>query len=162
MFEFKASNMKVFNVDTLEEIGELNLNDTIITTDLNESSLSKEELSFTHEASFGFEIDDIDFFSFPLYTTFIDKPFNLEYSIPVMVQARWHKKKRINKKWLKRYGMKKDSVRVKCDVSSISPNNSYDPYNLIESKGFNMEISSMQYQFRPDQLRRNLRAELVV
>ena len=160
MFEFKASNIKVFNVDALEEIGELNLNDTIIATDLNESSLSKEELSFTHEASF--EVDGIDLFSFPLYTTVIDKPFNLEYSIPAMIQARWHKRKRINKKWLKRYGMKKDNIRVKCNVNSISSDNSYNPYNLVESKKFDMELGDMQYQFRPDQLRRNLRIELTV
>lgn len=29
-----------------------------------------------------------------------------EAEVPKMVQARTHKKKRINKKWLKRYGMK--------------------------------------------------------
>ena len=55
--------------------------------------------------------------------------------------------------------MKKDRVLVKCDVDSISPDNSYDPYDLIESKGFNFELSNMQYKFRPDQLRRNLKIE---
>ena len=55
--------------------------------------------------------------------------------------------------------MKKDAVRVKCDINSISPDNSYDPYDLVESKGFNMELSNIQYKFRPDQLRKNLKIE---
>ncbi len=34
------------------------------------------------------------------------KNFTVEYSEPILVQARCHKKKRINKKWRKRYGFK--------------------------------------------------------
>lgn len=37
--------------------------------------------------------------------------FDLQYT--VMVQARRHKKKRINKKWLKRYGYKKQQMTSK-------------------------------------------------
>ena len=157
MIEFKASNMKMFDIDTLEEIGEYNLGDTVITSELDTNSLSNEKLSFTHEATF--EASGVDLFSLPLYTTFVDKPFNLEYSTPIIVQSRWHKKKRINKKWLKRYGMKQDSILVKCDVKSISPDDSYDPYDLVNSTKFNMELGDMQYKFRPDQLRRNLKIE---
>lgn len=156
MFEFKASGIKIYD-SKLMKIGECNLNDAVITTELDTNSLSKEKLSFTHEATF--EASNVEFCSLPLNTTFIDKPFNLEYSIPVMVQARWHKKKRINKKWLKRYGMKKDSVLVKCDVESISPNTDYNTYNLTEHVEFDMTFNNMQYKFRPDQLRRNLKFE---
>lgn len=157
MFEFKANNMKIYDIK-LMKIGECNLNDTIITTELDTSSLSKEKLSFTHEATF--EVSNIDLFSFPLYTTVANKPFNLEYNIPIMIQSRWHKKKRINKKWLKRYGMKKDSVLVKCDVESISPNVDYDPYYLDEHVEFGMTLNNMQYKYRPDQLRKNLKIEM--
>lgn len=34
------------------------------------------------------------------------KNFTVEYSEPILVQARRHKKKRIDKKWRKRYGYK--------------------------------------------------------
>lgn len=34
------------------------------------------------------------------------KDFTVEYSEPILIQARCHKKKRINKKWRKRYGYK--------------------------------------------------------
>lgn len=80
--------------------------------------------------------------------------------MPILIQARWHRKPRINKKWLKRYGMKEDKILVRCNVNSISPDNSYDPYDLIKSTGFNMELSNMKYKFRPDHLRRNLKIEI--
>ena len=37
----------------------------------------------------------------------LEKPFNIKMQGDMWVQARKHKKKRINKKWRKRYGMKK-------------------------------------------------------
>lgn len=154
----KINSFQMLNIDTLEPIAEFDgIKDVTIKSGIEPSSLSKETLSFTHEASF--KVSGVDLFSLPLYTTFVDKSFNLEYSTPIMVQSRWHKKKRINKKWLKRYGMKQDSILVQCDVKSISPDDSYDPYDLVESQGFNMELGDMHYKFRPDQLRRNLRIE---
>lgn len=155
----KVNNFQIFDANTLEPIAEFDgIKGITIESGIEPSSLSKETLSFTHEATF--EVSGVDLFSLPLfYTTFVDKPFNLEYSTPIMVQSRWHKKKRINKKWLKRYGMKQDSILVQCDVKSISPDDSYDPYDLVKSQGFNMELGDMHYKFRPDQLRRNLRIE---
>lgn len=38
--------------------------------------------------------------------TAIGHGFTVEYSEPILVQARRHKKKRIDKKWRKRYGFK--------------------------------------------------------
>jgi hypothetical protein len=46
--------------------------------------------------------------------------FNIEHNVEILVQARWHKKKRINKKWLKRYGMKVDTVRMKATARTLS------------------------------------------
>ena len=159
MIEFKANSFQILDIDTAQPIANFNnIRDVTIESEVEESSLSKEKLSFNHEASFECELTDCS--SLLNYATdFNDKPLYVEYYIPILIQARWHKKPRINKKWLKRYGMKKDKVLVKCDVDSISPDNTYDPYDLVESGGFNIELSNMQYKFRPDQLRRNLKIE---
>lgn len=156
----KINSLQMLDINTLEPIIEFgDINNATIESEIEPSSLSKKVLSFNHEASF--EGGLMDCSSLLNYVTDLnDKPFYVEYDIPIMIQARWHKKRRINKKWLKRYGMKKDKVSVRCDVDSISPDNSYDPYDLIKSKGFNLELSNMQYKFRPDQLRRNLKIEM--
>lgn len=157
MIEFKANSFQICDINTLEPITDFNgISNVIVESEIESSSLKKEKLSFNHEASFECELTDCS--SLLNYVTDLnDKPLYVEYYIPILIQARWHKKKRVNKKWLKRYGMKKDKVWVKCDVNSISPDNSYDPYDLEESGGFNIEISNMQYKFRPDQIRRNLK-----
>lgn len=156
----KVNSFKMCDINTLEPIMESNgIENATIETEVVSSSLSKEVLQFNHYASFEGELTNCS--SLINYITDLnDKPFYIEYDIPIMIQFRWHKKCRINKKWLKRYGMKKDKVSVRCDVDSISPDKSYDPYNLIESKGFNLEISNMRYKFRPDQMRRNLKIEM--
>ena len=162
MFDFKIdkiNNIQMLDINTMKPIANFNdIGNVTVETELEPSSLSKEKLSFNHEASF--ECSLVDCTSLLDYTTsFDDKPLYVEYYAPILVQARWHKKPRINKKWLKRYGMRKDEVLVRCDVDSVSPDNSYDPYDLVESKGFNFELSNMQYKFRPDQLRRSLKIE---
>lgn len=156
----KINSFQILDIDTLEPITEFDgIKDITIESEIEQSSLSKETLSLTHEASF--ECEPADYSLLINYATnFNSEPFYIEYYVPILIQARWHKKSRINKKWLKRYGMKRDKVLVKCDVDSISPNNSYDPYDLVESNGFNFELSNMQWKFRPDQLRRNLKSEL--
>ena len=45
-----------------------------------------------------------------------NKNFIMEADVNIMVQARWHKKPRIRKKWLKRFGMKPDTVKLRADV----------------------------------------------
>ena len=45
-----------------------------------------------------------------------------EVSIPVLVQARTHKKRRINKKWKKRYGTKVVYKKQKARVADITVN----------------------------------------
>ena len=156
----KINSVQMLDIHTLESVIDFgDVGNATIETEIEPSSLSKEVLQFNHSASFEGELTDCS--SLLNYVTDLnDKPFYVEYDIPILVQARWHKKRRINKKWLKRYGMKKDKVSVRCDVDSISPDNSYAPYDLIESKGFNLELSNMQYKFRPDQLRRNLKIEM--
>ena len=78
--------------------------------------------------------------------------FSIEYNVPILVQARWHKKKRINKKWLKRYGMKEDTVKMKTDARRLS----YD----IDTGALTFEADKLEYIWRPDQLRKNLKIEM--
>lgn len=54
------------------------------------------------------------------------KGFTVEYSEPILVQARRHKKKRIDKKWRKRYGFKtifRKKQLTDCVVSHDISNN---------------------------------------
>lgn len=78
--------------------------------------------------------------------------FSIEYNVGILVQARWHKKKRINKKWLKRYGMKHDTVKMKATARTLS-------YN-IETGDCEFEVDKLEYIWRPDQKRKNLKIEM--
>lgn len=54
----------------------------------------------------------------------IDRYINLkEVEVPTLVQARTHKKKRINKKWAKRYGMKIVYEKKMAKVADITLDN---------------------------------------
>ena len=77
--------------------------------------------------------------------------FTIQYSKPIMIQARWHKRHRTNKKWLKRYGMKPDTVEVSCDATE------FDDY--CNECSFDIDASNMRYNFKPHQTRRNLKIE---
>ena len=80
------------------------------------------------------------------------KTFNIEHNVPILVQARWHKKKRINRKWLKRYGMKPDTVKVKAKARTLS-------YNT-ETGECEFEVDKLEYIWRPDQKRKYLKIEM--
>ena len=159
MMEFKVTSFSMLDPSN----GELfyksdNISDMVVDTYVDSSSLSQETLSFNCEATFEAELTDCS----PLLTyvtDLSDRPCYIEYNIPVMVQARWHKKPRINKKWIKRYGMKKDSVLVRCYVEAVTPNTQYDPLYMTEHVEYGLTLSNMEYKFRPDQLRRNLKLE---
>lgn len=82
----------------------------------------------------------------------LTKTFSIEHNVGILVQARWHKKKRINKKWLKRYGMKHDTVKMKADARTLS-------YNT-DTGDCEFEVDKLTYIWRPDQLRKNLKIEM--
>ena len=159
MIDFKLDNIRNFQIldaNSLEPIMEIgNIDNVTIESEIEPSSLSKETLSLTHEASFECELEDCSTL-LGYATDYYNKPFDIEYYLPVMIQSRWHKKNRINKKWLKRYGMKQDFILVKSKVSSVSFDTECEnPYEIK----YNMGIEDIQYIFRPDQLRRNLKIE---
>ena len=106
----------------------------------------------TKSMDFTFEADhvNLELFDYIFDVPLFSNDFTIEYNVPIMIQARWHKKPRVNKKWLKRYGMKKDRVLARCNVDSFSQD---------DSNEVNFELSNMRYEFRPDQLRRNLKID---
>ena len=76
--------------------------------------------------------------------------YTVEWDIEAMVQARWHKNARIRKKWLKRYGMKSDTVHVVGDAKTL---------DVDDWAEYQLQIENMRYVLRPDQMRRGLKIE---
>ena len=95
-----------------------------------------------------------------------NKPRVITHEVPIMIQARWHKKNRVNKKWLKRYGMKRDTVKVEMNIKELT----YEPGHMIGRdetgicctfNSWNFETDMPIYKYRSDQMRRNLKIEFV-
>jgi hypothetical protein len=77
--------------------------------------------------------------------------FTMEYRIPIMTQARWHKKSRINKKWFKRFGMKPDTIKCRANAT-------VGEYHTDDGS-FDFESDAPEFLWRPDQLRKDLKIE---
>ena len=60
-----------------------------------------------------------------------------EIEVPKLVQARTHKKKRINKKWKKRYGMKMIYQKKMAKVADITIN---DVLEFCQEKGLPLPV----------------------
>lgn len=75
--------------------------------------------------------------------------FTIEGETPILIQARWHKKARIRKKWLKRYGYKEDRVKTIMKAK-------YGSFNK-ETGECDIEVESIEYKFKPYQLHREVR-----
>ena len=75
--------------------------------------------------------------------------FTIEGETPILIQARWHNKARIRKKWLKRYGYKEDKVKTITKAEQGEFNK--------ETGECNIEIKSIEYIFKPYQLQREVR-----
>ena len=110
---------------------------------------AKSELSLSYEMSMR-DINRICGLTCNQFTP--TKNFDIEYNTPIAVQARWHKKKRINKKWLKRYGMKSDTVKMQAKSRTLS----YD----TKTGECEFEIDKLEYIWRPDQKRKYLKIEM--
>lgn len=112
------------------------------------------DLHSHREASFSCEVNYMDLEWLNMYseTPVYNKPFSFEYKANIMIQVRWHKNARIRKKWLKRYGMKPDTVKVVCEARALE-------LDTIDSS-FELDAENFRYVFRPDQKRRGLKIEL--
>lgn len=94
-----------------------------------------------------------------LTTPATDKP-KIRWFVPIMVQAKCHKKYRTNKKWLKRYGFKEDLLMVEAVLNSfngmpehLQPDGvSYYSSDILE---YELDIGIPVYKYRPDQMYRN-------
>lgn len=74
--------------------------------------------------------------------------FIIEGERPILIQAHWHKKARIRKKWLKRYGYKEDRVKTIMKAK-------YGEFNT-ETGECDIEVESIEYIFKPYQLQREV------
>lgn len=83
-----------------------------------------------------------------------NREFTYVYYVPIMIQARWHKKARVRKKWLRRYGLKSDRVKVKCTGTFLTLDGHDDYWD------FSMNADKLEYLWRPDQLRRGRKIEV--
>lgn len=154
MIELKSNN--IYMLKGSEPICKFSNVNGFVESEIEPYSLGQETIKFNHEATFEAETTT---YCPPITckTDFLWNPIEVEYSIPIMIQARWHKKPRINKKWLKRYGMKKDYVLVKGKATNITFDTERENKYELE---YTMNIEDMHYEFRPDQLRRNLKMEM--
>ncbi len=91
-------------------------------------------------------------------------PAKVYWDMPIMIQARWHKKSKVNKKWLKRYGMKPDVIKVEMNIKELTyePGHTvgYDETGIRSTfNSWNFETDIPIYKYRPDQMRRNLKIQ---
>lgn len=107
-------------------------------------------LTNTANASLEVTVTDLEFLAYKPFVP--EKDFWFEYEVEILTQARWHKKKRINKKWLKRYGMKPDTVKTKAKARALD-------YGYLAGE-FDFEVDKCEYVWRPDQKRKNLKIEM--
>lgn len=153
-FELNEGTLYMMDPDGRQfELGDVLYGDIEIDTlNPNEMPDIVYNLKNTENASFSCETTLADLSCLDYKPFESTKTFNIEHNIPILIQARWHKKKRINKKWLKRYGMKSDTVKMKVDARRLS----YD----IETGELNFEIDKLEYVWRPDQKRKYLKIEM--
>ena len=124
--------------------------------DIPMSPYEEQEVSFllcpykSAECEFTVNAIDLELLNNMSHIPTSDK-FNLTYHKPIMIQARWHKNHRTRKKWLKRYGMKPDTVEVSCQAHSVD-------YDIDGS--FDINADSMEYKWKPHQKRRGLKVEI--
>ena len=111
-------------------------------------------LNAKKDVGLSFEIQsvDLDLLDQISKTPSYNNNFTLTHKRQIMIQARWHKRHRINKKWLKRYGMKPDMVEVSYNAKAIA-------YDICDGS-FDIDVNNMKYNFKPHQKRRNIRIEL--
>lgn len=136
--------------------------------ELSASENLSHEYHLYNPPSVSFEVSSVDL---TLLNDFCNMPrpnnkFIMNYQRDIMVQARWHKKARIRKKWLKRFGMKPDTVQVYADATVLE----YHPGHVLNEQysdsgicatfdSFNFETDKLEYIWRPDQKRRGLKIE---
>lgn len=152
-FELGTGFLTMIDRDTGEQfdLGEVVPMEMEVEEWSNKEEPQKTIKGFTNSATFMCESPTIvnqELFD-KLLTPSTSSAFTMEWDTPILVQARWHKKERIRKKWLKRYGFVEDVVKT------VAKANGGD-YNK-ETGEWNINVDSIQYIWRPDHLRRCLK-----
>lgn len=131
---------------------------SILSTDYED--ISSERLSFNVNVEFSADLSYVNYSLFDKLIQQEPSKFTITMDVPIMIQARWHKKRRTNKKWLKRYGMKPDVVKVEMVTDSLE----YTPGEIVgytdagivgSYNSFDFKTQEIRYVFREDQLRKN-------
>ena len=94
-------DLKVFDKRTDEII----LQEVPVKTTIEPELSANEDMGFNIETTFLIPESERDKL---LY--FQRKPVAIQMEIPIFVCAKWHKNRRIRKKWLKRYGVNKETI----------------------------------------------------
>lgn len=151
--DFRGGTLYMIGLDGDQiELGN-NLNGDIEIDTLSPNATPDMSYNFTKDMSASFEMSLQDLRALDaLVQPMPTGTFNIEHNVPILVQAKWHKKKRINKKWLKRYGMKADMVKLKAKARTLS-------YNT-QTGECDFEVDKLEYIWRPDQLRKHLKIEM--
>ena len=160
----RANDIKLYSQEG-EEIWNLGCGNCELTTPISAESNFPviQSLITNHTAEFSC-VGEVDLFSIGDMAYLSNKPQTIMYEVPIMIQARWHKKSRVNKKWLKRYGMEPDTIKVEMNIKELTyePGHTvgYDETGIRSTfNSWNFETDIPIYKYRPDQMRRNLKIQ---
>ena len=151
-FELGTGTLTMMNKETGEvyDWGEISPMSLEVETWSNKEEPEKTIKGFTRPATFSCENTTINQELFnELCKPSTSLGFTIEGETPILIQARWHKKARIRKKWLKRYGYKEDKVKTIMKAK-------YGSFNK-ETGECDIEVESIEYKFKPYQLHREVR-----
>jgi hypothetical protein len=97
-------------------------------TDIDDSNIFNNEISADEKPKFalGCLTTDIHLENTSINSDLLNsmaesyqKRYKVEFDLPIYIQKRYHKKKRINKKWIKRYGFIEDTVHCKAPIDTM-------------------------------------------
>ena len=153
-FELGTGFLTMIDRDTGEQfdLGEVTPMGMEVEEWSNKEEPSKTIKGFTNPATFSCENTTInqDLFN-ELCKPSTSLGFTIEAETPILIQARWHRKARIRKKWLKRYGYKEDTVKVIAKARC-------GEYNT-ETGESNSDVDSIELKFKPYQMAREARCK---
>ena len=151
-FELGSGFLKIIDRDTNEtlDLGEVTSMEMEVEEWSNKEEPERMVKGFTNPGMFSCEgatVFNQELFD-ELCKSSTPSEFTIECETPILIQARWHKKARIRKKWLKRYGYKEDNVKIIMKAK-------YGSFNK-ETGESDIEVESIEYIFKPYQLHREV------
>ena len=151
-YELNGGTLYMMNSNGVQsELGDISYGDIEIDT-LSPNEMPDMHFNLMSAANASLEITttDLEYLTHKPFEP--AKDFWFEFEEEILIQAKWHKKKRINKKWLKRYGMKSDTIKVRAKARALD-------YGYLAGE-FDFETDKLEYIWRPDQKRKYLKIEM--